>query len=918
MIPTETFKEFLAPVFGEISHLADSMPQLVWIADPEGNVVYYNSRVEEFAGAKKEADGRWSWHGLLHDEDLVPTVDAWTRALETATVYEIEHRVRMKDGSFKWHLSRGYPQKNEEGQVIRWFGTATNIHQQKWIGDQISEAEERWRTALEATEIGTWDFNPQTRAMYLSDVAKKIRGIDTDPQNFFEQNTDSVHPDDKEYVRSWIPTLLASGEGKTVTREYRILKQGAVRWIRSVGRVFFDATGNPQRAIGTMQDVTEEKNADEKLHYLAALTNNIADAVIGTDMNHCITSWNRGAEKIYGWTKEEVLGRKAREILQTSYFSDEEQPKWKEALDRDGFWQGEVLQKRKDGTSIYILTSIAYVKNDRGQSIGGVGVNKDITAQHAADLRLKESEERYATTVYASDLGLWDYDLEQQRFTVSGKMAAIYGVSSNEVFTILDALDAVHPEDKDHVLRVYATIMEGKIAPAFLVENRIIHQASGGIKWIRSKGRAFFDESGKLYRTVGTVADITLQKESEQKLKSSEEQFRLLTNTIPQVVWISAANGMVQYLNEQWTHLTGQPTEEGLENWREMIHPDDLPELLKNMKASIEAGLAFGLEFRLKLKDPAGYKWYYCNMQPMKDRDGVITKWIGASTDIQVFKDISVVLEQEVKERTNELNQANHSLKEQADELKRSNEDLQQFAHVASHDLKEPLRKIKTYGSRLEEEFGGMLPQQGRFYLSKMQSAAARMAQMIDGVLAYSMLPSIEQNMETIDLDALLLTIEEDLEMMAGEKNATIHHENLPDIEGVSILIYQLFYNLLHNALKFSINGRPPVIRISGSVVLEEKPFALITVRDNGIGFNERQAEVIFKTFTRLHTKDKYEGTGLGLSLCKKIVQQHGGTIEARGVLDEGASFIIRLPLRSPAAKAHGDDTDAGEKKFPR
>ena len=111
MIPTETFKEFLAPVFGEISHLADSMPQLVWIADPEGNVVYYNSRVEEFAGAKKEADGQWSWHGLLHDEDLVPTVDAWTRALETATVYEIEHRVRMKDGSFKWHLSRGYPQK---------------------------------------------------------------------------------------------------------------------------------------------------------------------------------------------------------------------------------------------------------------------------------------------------------------------------------------------------------------------------------------------------------------------------------------------------------------------------------------------------------------------------------------------------------------------------------------------------------------------------------------------------------------------------------------------------------------------------------------------------------------------------------------------------------------------------------------
>jgi signal transduction histidine kinase len=204
-----------------------------------------------------------------------------------------------------------------------------------------------------------------------------------------------------------------------------------------------------------------------------------------------------------------------------------------------------------------------------------------------------------------------------------------------------------------------------------------------------------------------------------------------------------------------------------------------------------------------------------------------------------------------------------------------------------------------------------MLPAKAKSYLDKMESAATRMNSMIDGVLGYSMLGATEQVIEIIDLNDLLDNIQNDLEILVEQKQAIIDYENLPAIEGSSILLYQLFYNLINNSLKFSVSGIQPRICISCSdynvaQVKENSPlkpgiqYQRISVSDNGIGFEQAYAQKIFKTFTRLNAKDKYEGTGLGLSLCKKIVERHNGTIEAEGKLNEGAVFIIVLPQQQP------------------
>jgi signal transduction histidine kinase len=248
----------------------------------------------------------------------------------------------------------------------------------------------------------------------------------------------------------------------------------------------------------------------------------------------------------------------------------------------------------------------------------------------------------------------------------------------------------------------------------------------------------------------------------------------------------------------------------------------------------------------------------------------------------------AAILDQEVKRRTRELNKLNLSLQQ-------SNDDLRQFAHVASHDLKEPIRKVKVYMGRLQDDPGSVFSEKAGSYLEKINSAANRMLSMIEGVLHYSTINSTEQETELVDINRLLKNVESDLELLIQQKKATLSYSGLPSVEGAPVLLYQLFYNLINNSLKFSKSDTPCTITITAAI---GSTHTEIIVSDNGIGFDQDHAERIFDTFTRLNTKDRYEGTGLGLSLCKKIVYRHGGEISASGKKGEGAVFRIRLPLK--------------------
>lgn len=249
-------------------------------------------------------------------------------------------------------------------------------------------------------------------------------------------------------------------------------------------------------------------------------------------------------------------------------------------------------------------------------------------------------------------------------------------------------------------------------------------------------------------------------------------------------------------------------------------------------------------------------------------------------------------LERRVEIRTAQLEETNLS-------LQRSNQELQDFAYVASHDLQEPLRKIQAFGNLLEEEHADKLGD-GRDYLERMRNAAARMSALIEDILSFSRVTTKARGFTSVDLNVIVGEVVSDLETRIQETNATIQINKLPTIHADAMQMRQLFQNLIANALKFHKPNEAPIVKIKAATKNSQsspKQYCTISIEDNGVGFDDKYLNRIFAVFQRLHSRDSYEGTGIGLAVCRKIVERHGGSITAKGNPGVGATFIVSLPI---------------------
>lgn len=446
--------------------------------------------------------------------------------------------------------------------------------------------------------------------------------------------------------------------------------------------------------------------------------------------------------------------------------------------------------------------------------------------------------------------------------------------------------DIIAPEERDSFEAYRKSIINHTNDKS----QKIVTFISKSGKRVALEGSVFLKEKdGVPLYTRGIFRDISQRLQQEHQLKLYNEELkerednlqRLLMNA-PDAVIVINQDGIITFWSAKSESLFGWKSEEVLgKSLAETIVPHKYRAAhAAGMNRYLSTGEAHVLNKTIEITalNKAGREFYISLTISL-------TQQKNKSAFIAFLRDIS-------DQKQNEA-----ELKQKTQELVRSNKKLEQFAHIASHDMKEPIRKIRVFNRMVIDLYGDLIPEAGMGYLHKVEKSIERLYNMVEGVLRYATVEGKSDPVTLVDANAVLNIVIDDLELVIKEKKAVIDVSRLPTFEGVPLMIYQLFYNLVNNALKFSRPDQPPVIKITGAVLESEKEIE-IAIQDSGIGFSQDHAVKIFGTFARLHSKDKYEGTGLGLSLCKEIIERHHGSIWARSQLGEGATFFIRLPVQ--------------------
>ncbi|MES2641230.1 MAG: CHASE domain-containing protein [Myxococcota bacterium] len=386
-----------------------------------------------------------------------------------------------------------------------------------------------------------------------------------------------------------------------------------------------------------------------------------------------------------------------------------------------------------------------------------------------------------------------------------------------------------------------------------------------------------------------------------EALRKGEQRYRFLAEAMPLVVFTADAEGRITYLNRPGELAVDETVESRL---RDRLHPDDRDEVLASWRQALRDAVDWQRVFRLDLGGQ--FRWHLCQAVVHRHGDS-LPDWVGTLTDIDVQKQAEASLQRQAEE-------LEARVAERTAELSRTNRELENFAAVASHDLQEPLRKIVAFGGRLTDALGPDIPPEAADALARMRASAKRLHQLIGDLLTFARISRAEVIRTPVDLERLAEAVMADLaEGHSGQ--VQIEVRPLPLACGDLGLLRQLLQNLLSNAIKFHRPGVPARVTLSAEDAGDEIPAARrdayfrLLVEDQGIGFDAKYLDRIFLMFQRLHPRDRYEGTGIGLAICQRVVELHGGHITARNVAGPGACFVATLPRASDVQTPGGETT---------
>ena len=841
-----------------------------------------------------------------HPDDKELVQQKLAELIEKKSAIEFQNRITLDHGIVKHIQVTAEVRTDAGGRAVEMLGTTQDITERQELLEHLRRNESLYRQAEVLANLGNWTWDIDTNAVAWTDQLYRIYGLEPQSEKVtYERFLSFVHPEDRPEVERQVKEGF---KHDTVDRTFRIITpQGEIKTLHSISQTQRDKNSQVKTVIGTEQDITEQQSLilqlqrSEQLYKQAQSLAHIGNWSIDLRTQEII--WSDELYKIYELDMGTAIN--VDKWLELIYPEDvaEVYAYWQQCLEQKHPYDKVHRIVTYKGTVKTLRRKGEFVFDSEGHPIKMIGTTQDVSDQYRLQQEIKDKQTFIQKITDATPSIITSYNVVTDEYEfVNEGLYNLLGYEPRELLGKGAAffIELIHPDDAtDMVQKSYAALQQANNHPQdnSVVEftYRIRHK-NGQYRWLNTYATVFDrNRQGQVEHVLRISLDVTEHMQAREKIEEQEFFIKQVADASPTILYLfdTVANQFT-YINHEIYYVLGYTPEEILELGADVIetlyHPEDvhlLPERQQTDKKFQHANSMMQYECRVKTK---GGEWCWMVIREVifkRNEAGEPVQILGAALDITKRKEME------------------RSLLQNAYQLQQSNASLEEFAYVASHDLKEPLRKISTFGDRLIHTQQERLNEDGKTYLKKIIDASQRMQTMISDLLSISMITG-DRSFQPYSLQSIVDEVKQTLEYKIEKIDAIIEAHQLPEANIVPSQFRQLFQNLLSNSLKFTRDNVQPHIQIKWTYinpdeidnlqVNEADRYLKLDIIDNGIGFEDEYAGKIFQIFQRLHGRSEYEGTGIGLAICKKIVEHHGGTIYAQGHIGVGATFTIILP----------------------
>jgi PAS domain S-box-containing protein len=882
----------------ELREVIDTIPASVWSALPDGSNTYVNKRFVEYSGLSVEQTAGSGWQAATHPDDLQQHVGKWLASVSTGRPHENEARFRRADGQYRWHLDRGVPLRDEDGNVVKWYGVLTDIEDRKRaeealqsMSHDLQESKIRLGEAQRLTHVGYWFWDLETNRLTWSDETYRIFGLrpqerPIDVAAFQEM----IHPEDREFFLRTTQDALR-GDGRPDV-EFRIIRpNGEVRTVYSQGDVRKDKSGKPYERFGTVQDITDRKRTEESLQSISRdLQESKARFEEAQRITHVgywerdlVTSritWSDETYRIYGLQPQEHP-MDLNSLRQKVHPEDWEfvSRALNDALAGGPRYNIEYRLSRPTG-ELRVIHSEGDVKRDAsGLPYQMFGIVQDITDRKRAEEALKRSEFYLREGERLAHMGSWAFNPSGFFDYWSQELFQIYGLDPQLGTPTLERyLATLHPQDRQSMAETIKTMCAEHCGCDV---KKLIVRPDGEQRYIRCVGIPVV-EGEVLKGFLGTAMDITEQELLTQELERQQAyltEAQKLTHTSSWAWRVSDRN--LVHLSAEWYRVFSCNPSDGPPNWEkrlDLVHPDDRLAWKNAIERAIAEKTDYDVTFRIVLSGGI-VKWIHTAGHPVLTATGDLVQFLGSSTDITDHK------------RAEEEREKLRLLEDELAHINRVSM-MGEMAASLAHEIKQPIAAAITSANSCIEWLSHDPPniERARATATRIDRYGKRAAEIIDRIRSFYRKSHSER--ELIDVNGI---IHEMLALLQGEAtrfSIEMHTElapKLPKITADRIQLQQVFMNLMLNAIE-AMNELGGELTVRSQ--LDQDGQLLFSVSDTGPGLPVGSADQIFSAFFTT----KPQGSGMGLAISRTIVESHAGRMWATANDGGGATFHFTLP----------------------